>query len=204
MAQRLHREKKKRGVCIPSFDDLISRRDYRGALVLLEYNTEMSDMERLMWTGYISSHLGDYEKSQKAYFELLSGGSGKRPLPEVSLYLSCIYYCLQLYKEAEEVALDGPENALQNRLLYHISQKRNNEGKLIVHHKRLDHDNIDDQLSLAAMKYSKNDYQGSIDILKGIIVDNEDFIALNVYIAMCYFKQVRDGEVFCVNICVNE
>mmetsp|Transcript_28146 Transcript_28146/g.43799 ORF Transcript_28146/g.43799 Transcript_28146/m.43799 type:complete len:550 (+) Transcript_28146:161-1810(+) len=189
MAHRLRREKKKRGVHIPSFDDLLAKRDYRGALVLLEYNAEMADMERQMWTGYVSFHLGDYEKSQKAYLEVLSGGAGKQPLPEVSLYLACTYYCLHLYKEAEEVALDGPEVALQNRLLYHISQKRNNEGKLKVHHKRLGHDDVDDQLSLAAMKFFKCDYQGSIDILKGILVDNEDFIALNVYIAMCYFKQ---------------
>lgn len=84
MIHCLHREKKKRGVRIPSFDELLTRRDYQGALVLLEYNTEMS---------YIME-LGDCEKSQKAYLELLSGGAGKIFAGSlVILDLSCIYQC---------------------------------------------------------------------------------------------------------------
>ena len=46
----------------------------------------------------------------------------------------------------------------------------------------------EDQLSLAAIHYLRSHYQEAIDIYKRILLDNREFTALNVYIALCYYK----------------
>lgn len=49
-------------------------------------------------------------------------------------------------------------------------------------------DVIEDQLSLAGMHYLRAHYQEAIDIYKRVLLDNKDLLALNVYVALCYYK----------------
>jgi intraflagellar transport protein 56 len=49
-------------------------------------------------------------------------------------------------------------------------------------------DVVEDQLSLASMHYLRSHYQEAIDVYKKLLVENRDFHALNVYVAMCYYK----------------
>ncbi len=56
------------------------------------------------------------------------------------------------------------------------------------YHHRLG-ENESDQLCLAAIHYLRGHYDDCIDIYKKLLVENPKHIAINVYIALCYFKQ---------------
>ncbi|XP_061866453.1 intraflagellar transport protein 56 isoform X4 [Colius striatus] len=49
-------------------------------------------------------------------------------------------------------------------------------------------DITEDQLSLASIHYMRSHYQEAIDIYKRILLDNREYLALNVYVALCYYK----------------
>lgn len=64
-----------------------------------------------------------------AYQEQLSQSESD---PILHIYIAaCLFYMGQ-FKEAEESALKGPVVTLQNRLLFHIAHKFNDENKLMV------------------------------------------------------------------------
>ncbi|XP_015186458.1 PREDICTED: intraflagellar transport protein 56 isoform X3 [Polistes dominula] len=65
--------------------------------------------------------------------------------------------------------------------------KMGNEAKLLEYHQML-HDVLEDQLSLASIHYLRAHYQEAIDVYKRILLDNRDYVALNVYVALCYYK----------------
>ncbi len=112
-----------------------------------------------------------------------------------------------MYKKAEEISSKGPKTPLQVRLLFHISHKLNEEEKLMSYHHQLQ-DQLSDQLSLASMHYMRNHYQEAIDIYKRYLLENRyllnnfnndsykkplysitrHYLALNVYVALCYYK----------------
>ncbi|CAN0268995.1 unnamed protein product, partial [Ectocarpus sp. 13 AM-2016] len=81
----------------------------------------------------------------------------------------------------------GPECALKNRLLFHVSHKLLDENKLMTYHQKLS-DTNEDQLSLAAIHYLRSHFQEATDIYKRLLLENRDDLALNVYVAMCYYK----------------
>jgi len=98
---------------VPTKEDFIKKRDFTGALALLEFqrrngdnmDSEEDEIECLMWIGYCAFHLGKYERAQEIYMELMGGDLGKCP-PDAPLYLACVYYYMQMYKEASESASD--------------------------------------------------------------------------------------------------
>lgn len=76
---------------------------------------------------------------------------------------------------------------LVNRLQFHVSHKFGDEKRLMTHHQQL-HDVLEDQLTLASMHYLRGHYQEAIDIYKRLLLENRELHALNVYVAMCYYK----------------
>ena len=85
-----------------------------------------------------------------------------------------------------------------------MSHKFGDEKKLMKYHSELE-DVIEDQLSLASIHYLRfvaswwetdvliacgvrSHYQEAIDIYKRILLDNREYLALNVYVALCYYK----------------
>jgi len=170
----------------PEREEYVKSRDYTGAIALLEFNQHAEDfsVETSMWLGYCAAHLGDYKKALEAFEEIEKrGGAGK----EIHLYMAICMFFLQMYAEAEAEALEGPSCGLQNRLLFHISHKTNEEKKLMKYHQKLT-ESKEDQLSLAAIHYLRNHYQEATDIYKQLLLQHRDDLALNVYVAMCYYK----------------
>ena len=48
---------------------------------------------------------------------------------------------------------------------------------------------LQDQLSLASIHYLRSHFQEATDIYKRVLLEeNRDFLALNVYVALCYYK----------------
>lgn len=176
--------KKKRK--LPKLEDLLLMRDYTGAITLAEFNRNSGkgSEETNLWIAYTAFHLGDYKKAMEEYLALTKSEACH---PDVWVNLACCYFFLGMYKEGDEMALKGPKSRLQNRLLFHLSHKFNDEKRLMTHHQALQ-DIIEDQLSLASIHYLRSHYQEAIDIYKRILLDNRDYLALNVYVALCYYK----------------
>nr|XP_033789287.1 intraflagellar transport protein 56 isoform X1 [Geotrypetes seraphini] len=179
-------KRKKKGKKIPKLEDLLIQRDFTGAITLLEFKRQLGegDEDSDMWIGYCSFHLGDYKRSMEEYESI-----SKREVcnPDVWVNLACTYFFLGMYKEAEEAATKAPKSRLQNRLLFHLAHKFNDEKKLMNFHQNLQ-DITDDQLSLASIHYMRSHYQEAIEIYKRILQENREFMALNVYVALCYYK----------------
>ena len=176
-----------RGGQQPSLDQFLQNRDYTGALTLLEFRLKCQDgdtRELLLWIGYVAFHLGNYKRAEEAYRELMQahdfGSFGH-------LFIACCYFFQQLYEEAEKEALKAPEDPLQTRLLFNISHRMGDEDKLMSYHQKL-RETKEDLLSLAAVHYLRQHHQEATDIYKRLLLENRDDLALNVYVAMCYYK----------------
>ena len=184
------------GPKVLNFGEAISKRDYVGALTILEFNRDQEDTEikNLLWSAYCNFHCGNYVKAQSIYVDLLSGNHGACS-DDINLYLACVYFYMQMYDDAQEAALRGPQCSLQSRLLIHIRLKKEDENLKKNPLQSKFGNTEEDQLSLAAMKFLKNDFQGAIDICKKMLIQNSDNIALNIFVAMCYFKLVRSKSI---------
>ncbi|XP_069684977.1 intraflagellar transport protein 56 [Periplaneta americana] len=169
---------------IPKVDDFLATRDYTGALTVLEFGGSKGNAETEMWIGYCAFHLGDYKKAMSVY-EALS--HSKNPPEDVPVNLACCYFYLGMYPEAERTLEKAVKSRLKTRLQFHLSHKLGDEKKLMEHHQELE-DVIEDQLSLASIHYLRSHYQEAIDIYKRILLDNREYLALNVYVALCYYK----------------
>ncbi|CAH1243645.1 TTC26 [Branchiostoma lanceolatum] len=171
---------------LPKLEDYLTNRDYTGAITLLEFNRSSGkgSEEVDMWIAYCAFHLGEYKRAMEE-FQAMSKRDGCHP--DVWVNLACCNFFLGMYKESDEAAQKSPKSRLQNRLLFHLSHKFNDEKRLMHYHQNLQ-DIIEDQLSLASIHYLRSHYQEAIDIYKRILLDNRDYLALNVYVALCYYK----------------
>ncbi|KAM6941743.1 intraflagellar transport protein 56 isoform 2-T2 [Lycodopsis pacificus] len=178
-------EKKKKNKT-PPLEEYLQQRDYLGAFTLLEFQRSIGEKEEHadLWIGYCAFHLGDYKRAMEEYKSLTM-----KPecLAEVWVFLACALFFLGLYEEAEEAASKAPMSPLQNRLLFHLAHKFNDEKQLMGFHQNLE-DVTEDQLSLASIHYMRSHYQEAIDIYKRLLLQNRDFLALKVYVALCYYK----------------
>uniref|UniRef100_UPI00358E2640 intraflagellar transport protein 56-like n=1 Tax=Myxine glutinosa TaxID=7769 RepID=UPI00358E2640 len=177
-------EKKKPKVS--HFTEFLHTRDYTGAATLLEFQKHSGNAEENvdLWLAYCHFHLGNYKKSMELYRKCLERENCS---PEVWIKLACVFFYLGMYKEADETALKGIKSPLQSRLMFHLSHKFGDEKRLMSYHQVLQ-DVVEDQLSLASIHYLRCHYQEAIDIYKRIFLSNKEYVALNVYIAFCYYK----------------
>eukprot|EP01060_Flectonema_neradi_P012302 TRINITY_DN19169_c0_g2_i1.p1 TRINITY_DN19169_c0_g2~~TRINITY_DN19169_c0_g2_i1.p1 ORF type:complete len:561 (+),score=85.70 TRINITY_DN19169_c0_g2_i1:80-1762(+) len=171
-------------------EDYIASRDFTGAVALLEFHKQqgmtIEGYQVNPWLAYCAFHLGDYNKALEVYKELIANDDETEN--QMHTYAACCHFYMGNFKEAEESALKGPVGTLQNRLLFHVAHKINDDTKLMVYHQKLQEQLLDDQLSLAAIHYFRNHFQEATDIYKRILLDNRDYLALNVYVALCYYK----------------
>ncbi|XP_068237656.1 intraflagellar transport protein 56 [Palaemon carinicauda] len=172
---------------LPKLEDFLTKRDFIGAITLLEFQRNSGNADDLtdQWIGYCAFHLGDYKRALIEFEKLTK--NHKNPVPENWISLACCYFYLGMYPEAEEAAEKAPKSPLRTRIFFHLAHKFNDEKRLMMHHQQLE-DVIEDQLSLASIHYLRSHYQEAIDIYKRILLDNREYLALNVYVALCYYK----------------
>ena len=214
----MRRQRKEKKEAIPDMASLLDARDYTGAITLIDFERKIfmdkkqasgwrsgaggeyqwveggsasltmeeakQDEERVMWLAYAAFHLGSYQQALDSYQSLLDKGSDDAML---HVYMGCCLERLGWHAEAEERALKGPACPLQNRLLFHLAHRLNDENKLMMHHQKLA-DTTLDQLSLASIHFLRNHFQEATDIYKRLLLENRDYTALNVYVALCYYK----------------
>nr|CAD7456217.1 unnamed protein product [Timema tahoe] len=168
---------------VPKMEDFLNARDYTGALIVLEFGGSKGN-ETEMWIGYCAFHLGDYKRAMSVYEALTHT---KNPPADVPTNLACCYFFLGMYPEAQRSVERAPASRLKTRLCFHLAHKLGDEKRLMEYHQQLE-DIIEDQLSLASIHYLRSHYQEAIDIYKRILLDNREYLALNVYVALCYYK----------------
>jgi intraflagellar transport protein 56 len=174
---------------VDQLEEALQSRDFSKATAMLEFykglGQTIGDLQVNPWLGYSAFHMGDFGRAIEVYKEMISLDDCD---PMTYLYLACCLFFNGQYKEAEEAAHKGPADAsLQHRLLFHIAHKFNDEAKLMMYHQKLQ-DTIEDQLSLAAIHYFRNHYQEATDVYKRILLQTREYLALNVYVALCYYK----------------
>lgn len=162
-----------------NFEDYIAQRDYIGALTILQFKRNIPDYDS--WVAYCYFHAGSYEKALEIFKTI------KKSTSEVLLNLACCYFFLGMYQDAEVCTTKADPSPLKTRLQFHLSHKMGDEKRLMEMHKTLE-DVVEDQLSLASIHYLRSHYQEAIDIYKKILVHNREYVALNVYISLCYYK----------------
>lgn len=176
-------------------EDALQARDFAKATTMVDFfkaaNLPMgADTPLNPWLGYAAAHMGDVGKATEVYRELITQ-EGSDPANYV--YLGICLLLSGAYKEAEETALRYPANGtgaadgLRNRLLFLLAQKQQDEEKLMQYHQKLQN-TVEDQLALAAAQYARNQFQEAIDVYKRILLQTKEYLALHVYVAMCYYK----------------
>uniref|UniRef100_A0A8C6CSM9 Intraflagellar transport protein 56 n=1 Tax=Moschus moschiferus TaxID=68415 RepID=A0A8C6CSM9_MOSMO len=127
-------KRKKKGRKIPKLEELLSQRDFTGAITLLEFKRHVGEQEEdtNLWIGYCAFHLGDYKRALEEYENATKEENCN---PEVWVNLACTYFFLGMYKQAEAAGFKARKSRLQNRLLFHLAHKvvfRGGEGALQV------------------------------------------------------------------------
>ncbi len=189
----LHRDLQRGKTTSFNFHDFIDKRDYIGALAVLDLDSGAikNEVEHKLWRAYCLFQLGHFERAKEIYSDLLSGETNDVPI-DTGLYLACIYFILGLYRESEEMALKaGGDPELKNRILLHVACKNDDETKVAKYRQDLT-TSTEDRLSAAAVEFSfRRRYQETDNICKSILAEEKDSLALYVYIAMCLFKMVN-------------
>eukprot|EP00611_Tribonema_gayanum_P023752 TRINITY_DN5070_c0_g1_i4.p1 TRINITY_DN5070_c0_g1~~TRINITY_DN5070_c0_g1_i4.p1 ORF type:complete len:323 (+),score=155.40 TRINITY_DN5070_c0_g1_i4:398-1366(+) len=176
---------------VPELGEYVDKRDYTGALALLEFNRRSGDDDNLedmlLWIGYCAFHVGRYQRALEAYEEVVAIGAGGG---DVHLYVACCHYYLQSYDQAEEAASRGPKGPLRTRLLLHIAHKQNDERKLMQQHQELSEKSSEDQLSLAAIHYLRSHFQEATAAEESLLLIQserykQDYVFIS-WLARCY------------------
>ncbi|EPZ32299.1 TPR-like protein [Rozella allomycis CSF55] len=178
---------KNNGPKIPTLEDFLSKRDYTGAMTLIDFQNQMNEevsIESLLWYGYAAFHAGKYEKALKVYSQLQQEPTLQSA---ISIYIAICYFFLGMTKECKLMIEKASESRLKIRLLLHIAQKEQDEENLVKYHQLL-YDVLEDQLTLASVHFLRTHYQEAIDIYKKLLVENREYLALNYYVALCYYR----------------
>jgi intraflagellar transport protein 56 len=166
----------------------IDNRDYSAASTYIEFfRDELNHpytKELALWHGYSLFHLGEYADAIDVYRQLLEAEPDDAML---HLYISSCLFYLREFPEARAEATKGPSVDFRTRLLFHIAHQTNDEQQLFQAHSQLV-GNMENQLSLAAIHYMRSNFNDAIEIYRRFLQQHPDFMALNVYIAMCQYK----------------
>lgn len=102
-------------------------------------------------------------------------------------YKACCYYALCQYAEAKTEAEKADNSELKNRILFQLAQKTGDENDIMSHHAQLTN-STEDQLCMAALHYLRSHFEEATEIYKKLLIENKDYHAINIYVALCYYK----------------
>jgi intraflagellar transport protein 56 len=94
---------------LKKLDNFLQKRDYMGAISLLEHERKSAtendqQMNLSIWLAYCYFHAADYRKSCTCYEQLIGN---KQCPPEIHLYMGCAYFFLAMYENARKAAEKG-------------------------------------------------------------------------------------------------
>ncbi|KAJ0177054.1 hypothetical protein K1T71_007063 [Dendrolimus kikuchii] len=162
----------------PELEDFILKRDYIGAITMLEFfkhggNTDVWVDVWMAWYAYL--HIKSRDKLDSKVAD------------NIAIDIAVCYFYLGMYQESQEIVEEAPKCSLKTRLQFHLAHKLGDEEVLMKAHATL-RDVPEDQLSLASVHYLRAHYQEAIDVYKKLLLERRTYMALNVYVALCYYK----------------
>ncbi|CAD8208276.1 unnamed protein product [Paramecium octaurelia] len=171
---------------MPTMEEYVKNRDWVGAISLLENEQNFNDSraEPKLWLAYACFHNGEYKRAIQVYDQMMTKPDYNK---EIHIYKACCFYALCQYEDAKRECSKGPETPLSVRLQFHIAHKKNDEKNLMTYHHKIQ-ETVHDQLCLAAIHYLRGHYEEATDAYKKLLLENREYTAINVYIALCYYK----------------
>lgn len=172
---------------VPEAAAFMKKRDWLAALTLLECDRKYShrnDLKTYLGIAYCAFHNGDYKKAMDIYDELMKRNDYDR---NIHSFKACCMYALCNYKEAKVEAQKAEDSELKNRLLFQLAQKCGDENEIMSYHGALSNE-IEDQLCMAALHYLRSHFEEATEIYKKLLIENKDYHAINIYVALCYYK----------------
>ena len=146
--------------------DFVDSNDYKGGLAYMQHNIKIAETKEeqdasllLLWAGYFAFYLGKYKQALEYYDRAVAVDESVKET--IHLYQACCQYKLKEYRNAKELCEDKDISAgegLRNRLLCWVSHRLNDETSLLTYHRKLTDSKVD-QLSLAALHFSRTHYQ---------------------------------------------
>lgn len=147
------------------------------------------------WRAFAHFRLGEYKKAMETYDKIKRSSSSSKELIDSQqianielLSCCCKFYMGEFIDQKFIETYDGPNKLLAERLKIYLDLK--NDEPTIESMDRIQKilsKTIEDQLCLASVHFYRNQYQEAIDIYKKILLEEKNYIALNVYIALCYY-----------------
>lgn len=136
---------------IPTLDQFVERRDYAGALALLEFKRKAGDdsVEDVdAWIAYCATRIGEYDRALVA----LERAHGAGDMGDEALtYMGICHLYLHDYDAASKCAAGAPPSALRNRLQFITAVRRNDEERFFRYHERLEEGPVDKLCLASAM-----------------------------------------------------
>ena len=158
------------GVELPTLEKLISKRDFLGAITLLQVTkTAANDPLSHEWLAYCYFHAGQYARALQVY-ETLSAAPEPNPLHKV--YAAACQYYTGNYNEAQKLAAEAQQCPLATRIRMHCAHALGDEEQLVELHGNVSKTDLEDQLSLAAVHFRRSHFQEATDIYKRILLEN--------------------------------
>jgi intraflagellar transport protein 56 len=68
-----------------------------------------------------------------------------------------------------------------------LAQKTGDENEIMSYHAQLS-SSVEDQLCMAALHYLRSHFEEATEIYKKLLIENKDYHAINIYVALCYYK----------------
>lgn len=141
-----------------------------------------------VWGAWCWFHLGEYRRALDAYLRVRTREKlDARVADNIAMDIAVCYFYLGMYQESQEAVEEAPKCSLKTRLLFHLAHKLGDEESLMHAHATL-RDVPEDQLCLASVHYLRAHYQEAIDVYKKLLLERRTYMALNVYVALCYYK----------------
>eukprot|EP00898_Chlorokybus_atmophyticus_P001806 jgi/Chlat1/2626/Chrsp178S00156 len=165
---------------------------------------KLEDSTLLHWLAWCSLHAGDHARALDGYRDLLSQhqlNTTSNNITTSSIRASiavCLYYISEhreALREAERAESEGDKDvrALAVRVQLACAARAGDEEALMKAHAKLDlngdsNNSVHDQLALAGVHYGRAHFQEATDAYKRLLLAHRDYVALNVYVALCYCR----------------
>jgi intraflagellar transport protein 56 len=181
-------QKQQESAKLPDATHFLKKRDFIAAQALFECDRKYSarsDAKTYLGIAYSAFHNGDYKRAMDCYDDLMKRQGYDQNL---HVYKGCCLYALCQFKEAKEESKKcGEDSALKMRLLFQLAQKLGEESEIMTLHGKLT-SSIEDQLCMAALHYLRSHFEEATEIYKKLLMENRDLHAVNIYVALCYYK----------------
>ncbi|KAL4443862.1 hypothetical protein ABPG75_011599 [Micractinium tetrahymenae] len=189
----------------PALEEALQRRDFAAAQAVFASTPGLAKEASDQWHAWLLFHAGRAEEALEAYgaaaeaaAAAISAGGGK----SYDLHRAACLFQLRRYRQAQELAQQGPDCPLKTRLLLHCAAKLDEAASAAPTsgaaptsscsgdwEAQLGAGGVEDQLSVAAALYARADFAGAAALYEGLLARFPDLHALRAYLALCAYMQ---------------